>query len=154
MRVKDIIVLLGGNTKVRMVGTDEEEKFVDVWSGKVDDINFDKIPCGNVKVEDMSVIEGEDNLLINLDSSLNARSLLPRYTCPQCGKVYSTEEEVIQCLEEKDGCVFIPYVRKMTGVDCWGRPEFDDVPGEKIYKKYADALKASNYGQVECKKLC
>lgn len=73
MKVKDLILITGGDTKVRMVGTTDKDLFVKVWDGIVDDIDFNnnQIPYGDYEIESVSVINGEDNLLINIDSSVN-----------------------------------------------------------------------------------
>lgn len=73
MKVKDLILITGGNTKVRMVGTTDKDLFVEIWDGIVDDIDFNnnQIPYGDYEIESVSVINGEDNLLINIDSSVN-----------------------------------------------------------------------------------
>jgi len=46
MKVKDLILITGGNTKIRMVGTTDKDMYVEVWNGIVDNIVFnDQIPC-------------------------------------------------------------------------------------------------------------
>ena len=73
MKVKDLILITGGNTKVRMVGTTDKDMYVDVWNGIIDDIDFNnnQIPYGDYEIEDITVINGEDSLLINIDNSVN-----------------------------------------------------------------------------------
>ena len=48
MKVRDLILLTGGRTKVRMIGTTKKDVYVEVWTGIVDD------------VEHVSGLEGED----------------------------------------------------------------------------------------------
>lgn len=73
MKVKDLILITGGSTKLRMVGTTHDSKYVEVWNGIVDDIDFNnnQIPYGEYEIEDVTVINGEDSLLINIDDSVN-----------------------------------------------------------------------------------
>ena len=71
MKVKDLILIAGGRTKVRMVGTTDKDEFVNLWNGIVDDIDFSKIPYGEYEIDSISVVNGEDNLLINIDNSVN-----------------------------------------------------------------------------------
>lgn len=72
MKVEDLILITGGNTKIRMVGTTDKDMYVEVWNGIVDNIVFnDQIPYGDYEIESVSVINGEDSLLINIDSNIN-----------------------------------------------------------------------------------
>lgn len=72
MKIKDLISITGGSTKVRMVGTTDKDAYVEVWKGIIDDIeDYGNIPYGEYEIQSITVINGEDNLLINIDDSVN-----------------------------------------------------------------------------------
>lgn len=72
MKVKDLILITGGLTKIRMVGTTEKDAYIDVWTGIIDDINFNdnQIPYGEYKIDHVTVINETDEMVIVLDESI------------------------------------------------------------------------------------
>ena len=65
LKVKDFLYFVGGNTKIIIVnGFNPENKFREVWRGKVDDINWDDVPYGHYSIEHITVVENEDWLQI------------------------------------------------------------------------------------------
>lgn len=50
MTIKDILTVTGGRTKVVILSTDEKEKYIALWYGNVDDIDFEHVPFGNMLV--------------------------------------------------------------------------------------------------------
>lgn len=50
MKVKDLLTITGGNTKFYIQGTTENQKYVQLAYGKVDDIKFPLVPYGNCDV--------------------------------------------------------------------------------------------------------
>lgn len=72
MKVKDLILITGGLTKIRMVGITDKDSYVDAWTGIIDDINFndDQIPYGNYKIDHVTVINETDEMVIVLDESI------------------------------------------------------------------------------------
>ena len=63
IKVRQLLYYIGGNTKI-IIGDCQDNKFNELWRGKVDDLDWDDIPCGNKCVEHMTVVEGEDWLQI------------------------------------------------------------------------------------------
>lgn len=78
MKVKDLMLITGGNTNVLMYGTTEKDEYVKVWDGIVDDMNFndDLVPYGEYKIDYVTVINGEDNLVVIIDSEVNFAPLI------------------------------------------------------------------------------
>lgn len=66
MKIKDILQITGGNTKIIIFGIFNEQ-YQTLWEGIVDDINFNHIPYGNQEICHMSVINREDNLILQFD---------------------------------------------------------------------------------------
>lgn len=68
MKIKDILITTGGRTKVSILSTDENEKYIALWDGIVDDIDdFENIPYGSYEVEHITVINGEDILQLHFE---------------------------------------------------------------------------------------
>lgn len=67
MTIKDILTVTGGRTKVVILSTDEKEKYITLWYGNVDDIDFEHVPFGNYEVEHVTVINGEDVLQLHFE---------------------------------------------------------------------------------------
>lgn len=65
IKVKDLLYLVGGNTKV-IIGdySNSDFKFYEIWRGKVDELDWNNIPCGDRYIEHVTVVEGEDWLQI------------------------------------------------------------------------------------------
>jgi hypothetical protein len=65
IKVKDLLYLVGGNTKV-IIGdcSNSENKFREIWRGKVDELDWNNIPYGDRYIEHITVVEGEDWLQI------------------------------------------------------------------------------------------
>ena len=65
IRVKDVLYLTGGNTKV-IIGNcfNPDNKFYELWRGVVEDIDWHCIPYGENYVEAITVVNGEDWLQI------------------------------------------------------------------------------------------
>lgn len=65
IRVENLLWHVGGNTKV-IIGecSNPDNKFVEIWRGKVDDLDWKNVPCGNRFIEHVTVVEGEDWLQI------------------------------------------------------------------------------------------
>lgn len=65
IRVKDLLYLIGGNTKVIIADDfNPDNRCYELWRGKIEDIDWDDIPCGNKYIEHISVVNGEDWLQI------------------------------------------------------------------------------------------
>lgn len=64
-KVKDLLYLVGGSTKV-IIGDcfNLDNEFIEIWRGKVDDLDWDNIPCGDRGIEHITVVNGEDWLQI------------------------------------------------------------------------------------------
>lgn len=67
MTIKDILTVTGGRTKVVILSTDEKEKYIALWYGNIDDIDFEHVPFGNYEVEHVTVINGEDVLQLHFE---------------------------------------------------------------------------------------
>lgn len=65
MRVKDLIYITGGNTKIVIIDA-KPNSYKGLWRGIVDDIDFKHIPFGNYKIEHLTVISCEDYLQIHI----------------------------------------------------------------------------------------
>lgn len=64
IKVKHLLYYyIGGYTKI-IIGDCSDYKFNELWRGKVDDLDWDNIPCGDRYVECITVAEGEDWLRI------------------------------------------------------------------------------------------
>lgn len=66
MKIKDVLEVTGGNTKV-IIYTVRNNLYQKLWQGIVDDIHFPDVPYGVQKVSHMSVVNGEDILSIVFD---------------------------------------------------------------------------------------
>lgn len=67
MTIKDILTITGGNTKVMIFSADKEDRYIRLWYGRVDDINFPYVPYGYYDVEHMTVINEEDILQVHFE---------------------------------------------------------------------------------------
>lgn len=67
MTIKDVLIVTGGRTKVVILSADEKEKYIALWYGNVDDIDFEHVPFGNYEVEHVTVINGEDVLQLHFE---------------------------------------------------------------------------------------
>ena len=78
MKVKDLVIITGGLTNIRMVGTTDKDQYVDVWKGIIDDIDFNNnlIPYGEYKIDHVTVINETDELVIIIDESINFAPLI------------------------------------------------------------------------------
>ena len=63
IKVKQLLYYIGGYTKI-IIGDCQDNKFNELWRGKVDDLDWDNIPCGDSYIECVTVVEGEDWLQI------------------------------------------------------------------------------------------
>lgn len=63
IKVKHLLYHIGGNTKI-IIGDCDINEFTELWRGKVDDLDWDNIPCEDRYVEHITVVEGEDWLQI------------------------------------------------------------------------------------------
>ena len=65
IKVKYLLNYIGGNTKI-IIGDcfNSDNEFIEIWRGKVDDLDWGNIPCGDRYVEHITVVEGEDWLQI------------------------------------------------------------------------------------------
>lgn len=63
--VKEFLPSVGGSTKT-IIGymSDKENKYHEIWRGRIDDINWDDIPCGDMPIRHVTVAEKEDWLQI------------------------------------------------------------------------------------------
>lgn len=65
IRVKDLLYLTGGNTKVIISdGFNPDNKYYELWRGIVEDIDWDNVPYGDRYIEHVSVVNKEDWLQI------------------------------------------------------------------------------------------
>lgn len=67
MTISDVLNVTGGNTKVILYGISSNSKYMKLWTGIVDDIEFKNIPFGYYKVEHLTVINDEDNLVLQFN---------------------------------------------------------------------------------------
>lgn len=67
MTIKDILTITGGNTKIMIFSTDEEQRYIRLWHGIVDDIHFPHVPYGHYDVKHMTVINEEDILQLHFE---------------------------------------------------------------------------------------
>lgn len=65
IKVESLLNYVGGNTKI-IIGdcSNSENKFIEVWRGKVDDLDWDNLPCGDEYIGHITVVEDEDWLQI------------------------------------------------------------------------------------------
>ena len=63
IKVKQLLYYIGGYTKI-IIGDYSSNKFIELWRGEVDDLDWDNIPCRDRYVEHITVAEGEDWLQI------------------------------------------------------------------------------------------
>ena len=65
IKVKNLLQHVGGNTKI-IIGDcfNAENIFREIWRGKVDELDWDNIPCGDKFIEHITVVNGEDWLQI------------------------------------------------------------------------------------------
>ncbi|OOM17200.1 hypothetical protein CLSAB_19200 [Clostridium saccharobutylicum] len=66
IKVKDLLTLTGGCTKV-IIYNEKGDKFKELWSGIVDDIDFNNVPYGEYEVTFQTVINGEDVLQFHIN---------------------------------------------------------------------------------------
>lgn len=65
IKVKDLLQYVGGNTKVVINDCfNTDNNLHEIWRGKVGEIDWDNIPCGNNFIEHITIIEKEDWLQI------------------------------------------------------------------------------------------
>lgn len=62
MKIKDVLKITGGRTKVMILSADKNDSYIRLWNGIVDDIDFKNVPYGNYEIEHMTVINTEDIL--------------------------------------------------------------------------------------------
>lgn len=67
MTIKDILIRTGGRTKINIFTVNRNEKYVLLWQGIVDDIDFENVPYGNYEVQYLTVINDEDILQLHID---------------------------------------------------------------------------------------
>lgn len=67
MTIEEILTITGGNTKVMILSTDKEDKYIRLWYGIVDDIHFPHVPYGHYEVEHITVINNEDILQLHFE---------------------------------------------------------------------------------------
>ena len=63
IKIKNIVRTTGGNTNVVMQGV-WDNKYHEMFKGKVDDIDMEHIPYGEQEVLHISVVSGEDILIL------------------------------------------------------------------------------------------
>lgn len=63
IKVEHLLYYVGGSTKI-IIGDCIDNKFNELWRGKVDYLDWDNIPYGNRYIECVTVVEGEDWLQI------------------------------------------------------------------------------------------
>lgn len=78
MKVKDLLTITGGNTNFYIQGITEEQKYVQLAYGKVDDIKFPLVPYGEFDIQHISV--DENYLYIILDDKYNFAEINPELT--------------------------------------------------------------------------
>lgn len=74
MKIKNVVNVTGGNTKISIIGfpgnssilntSGQRDEYVELWSGIIDDIDFEHIPYGAYEVQHLTVINDEDTLLL------------------------------------------------------------------------------------------
>jgi len=65
IKVKELIFLLGGNTKLIIMDTNHNT-YKTLIQGTIDDIIFQSIPYGEYEVEHATVLNGEDVFQIHI----------------------------------------------------------------------------------------
>ena len=65
MIIADVLNITGGRTNVVIYGIDENDGYMELWKGQVDDIDFSAIPYGCYEVQHMTVINDEDILQLH-----------------------------------------------------------------------------------------
>ncbi len=65
MKIADVLNVTGGNTKV-VYGIDNN-KYIVLWKGIIDDIDFSMIPYGQYEVQHITVINDEDVLQLHVE---------------------------------------------------------------------------------------
>lgn len=65
IKVEDLLSYVGGNTKV-IIGncSNSNNRFYEIWRGKVDELNFNNIPCGYKFIQHITIAEDEDWLQV------------------------------------------------------------------------------------------
>ena len=66
IKVKELLYLTGGNTKI-IIYNIKEDSYKLLWSGIVDEINFESVPYGESEIKHITVINGEDILQIHIE---------------------------------------------------------------------------------------
>lgn len=66
MTIANVLYITGGRTNVEIYGI-KNDKYMKLWEGQVDDIDFPVVPYGNYKVQHMTVINEEDVLQLHFD---------------------------------------------------------------------------------------
>lgn len=66
MRLRDIVFNSGGSMKLVIYGVGSD-KYINLWSGVIDDIEFNYIPYGEFEIKHLTIIEGEDILQLHIN---------------------------------------------------------------------------------------
>lgn len=66
MKISDVLNVTGGRTKIIIYGIDDN-KYIILWKGMVDDIDFSLIPYGQYEVQHLTVINDEDILQLHIE---------------------------------------------------------------------------------------
>lgn len=74
MKIKNVVNVTGGNTKISIIGfsgnssilnaSGQRDEYIELWSGIIDDIDFEHVPYGDYEVAHLTVINDEDTLLL------------------------------------------------------------------------------------------
>lgn len=78
MKVKDLLLNMGGNANFCIQGTTEKDEYVEVARGKVDDIKFPLVPYGEYETHHWTV--DENIFYIVIDEKYNFAEFNPEMT--------------------------------------------------------------------------
>jgi hypothetical protein len=66
IKVEDLLYTTGGRTKV-VIYNIKNNIYEKLWSGIVDDVDFNNVPYGEYKIDHLTVINDEDVLQIHVE---------------------------------------------------------------------------------------
>ena len=66
IKVKDLLYTTGGSTKV-VIYNIKTNQYEELWSGIVDDIDFNNVPYGDSIIEHLTLLEEESTLQIHIN---------------------------------------------------------------------------------------
>lgn len=64
IKLAHLLEYIGGNTNIIIRDYLNSENNLEIWRGKVDELDWTNLPCGDRYIHHVTVIEGEDWLQI------------------------------------------------------------------------------------------